>query len=66
MGSTCTQILLKLVIDSDAIRLELTERLWFLSAMKETITVCEVGRLQNFNVEEKDGLIVVAERAKSF
>ena len=59
------QILLKLVIDSDAIRLELAEKLWFRSAMKETITALEAGRLKNLNVEEKDGLIVVAGRAKS-
>ena len=59
------QILLKLVIDSDATRLELAERLWFRSAMKETVTARELGRLKNLNVEEKDGLIVVSGRAKS-
>ena len=32
--------------------------------MKETITAREIGRLKNLNVEEKDGFIVVAGRAK--
>jgi len=59
------QTLLKLVVDSDATRLELAERLWFLSTMKETNAAREAGRLKNLCVEEKDRLIVVTGRAKS-
>ena len=59
------QTLLRLVIDSDATRLELAERLWFLSAMKETVEAQQAGRLKSLCIEEKDRLLVVTGRAKN-
>ena len=59
------QTVLKLVIDSDATRLEFAEKVWYLSAMKESREALEAGRLKNLGVEERDQLIVVVGRAKS-